>query len=90
MSHRSIPLCARLAMSVALVSMASCLRDKSHDGAAAGTVDTASPAAERWNGEAVERVAIPFRSLRSLPLPDRFSRLRRHIDGFEDPPIFRL
>jgi hypothetical protein len=44
MSHRSIPLFARAAMGVALVSMAACLRDKSHDRAAAGAVDTASPA----------------------------------------------
>ena len=49
MSHRSIiPLFARVAaaaVSVALVSTAACLRDKSHDRAAAGAVDTASPAA---------------------------------------------
>ena len=45
MSDRSIPLFACAAMSAALVSMTACLRDKSHDRAAAGAVDTASPAA---------------------------------------------
>jgi hypothetical protein len=45
MSHRSIiRLFARGVMSVTLVSMTACLRDKSHEGAAGGAVDTASPA----------------------------------------------
>src|SRR5262245_12230521 len=54
MSHRSIiPRFARVvaaaAASVALVSTAACLRDKSHDRAAAEAVDTASPAASATN-----------------------------------------
>jgi hypothetical protein len=73
MAQRSIPLFARAAMSVALVAMASCLRDKSHDRAAGGSVDTASPAASaipaavgpgvqvtRTDGESV-RLATQFK-----------------------------
>jgi hypothetical protein len=82
MSHRSIPLFACAAMSVALVSMAACLRDKSHDRAAAGTVDTASPAASAITPATGLGVQVTRTDSESVRLATQFRLTKENFTKF--------
>src|SRR5262245_23261593 len=82
MFHRSIPLLARLAVSVALVFMASCLRDKSHDRAAAGTVDTASPAASAITPATAPGVQVTRTDAESLRLATEYKLTNENFTKF--------
>jgi hypothetical protein len=82
MFHRSIPLFARLAMSVALVSTASCLRDKSHDRAAAGTVDTATPAASAITPATGPGVQVTRTDAESVRLATQYKLTKENFAKF--------
>jgi len=88
MSHRSIiPLFARAAaaataVSVALVSMTACLRDQSHDGAAAGAVDTASPAASAITPATGPGVQVTRTDSESIRLAAQYTLTKENFTKF--------
>ena len=82
MIHRSIPRFARLAMSATLVFMASCLRGKSHERAAAGTVDTASPAASATTPATGPGVQVTRSDAESVRLATQYKHTKEDFATF--------